>query len=113
MSFQFFFPGIAALWLMGIAAGLLAFRWTFKAVPRRFLPALILSISGIAIGYLGMTRLHIVYSKTVNGQLQWRFDSWRLFLVPLLVGALSLAYTLWKGRKGGGSVVGPRRTASE
>jgi len=47
-----------------------------------------------------MTRFHVVASKTVNGQLQWRIDSHWFFIVTLLSGTVTLAYTLfWKKKQ--------------
>jgi hypothetical protein len=92
MAFHALFGVGAAFWLISIMACVLAFRWSFLSVRRRFLPAVILAISALVIGYLGMTRFHIVYSKTVNGQLRWRFDSRWFFIVPLVLGVTALAY---------------------
>jgi hypothetical protein len=99
MSFQILIGVVAALWLAGIAACVLAFRWSFLANGRRFWPAAILSILALVIGYLGLTRFSISASKTVNGEVQWRFDSKWFFIGSLVLGGLALAYTLWKGRK--------------
>ena len=90
--------GIAAmLWLLSIVACVLALRWS--SVPRRFWAAIILSGVALIIGYLGMTRFHIVASETVNGQLRWRFDSHWFFIATLVSAAFTLAYTLWKRTK--------------
>jgi hypothetical protein len=69
-----------------------------ELVPTRsvFWAVVILSVTALVLGYLGMTRFHVVASKTVNGQLQWRFDSRWFFIVTLLFGTFTLAYTLWK-----------------
>ena len=92
--------GIAAdLWLVSMGGCVLAFRWSWLSVPGRFWAAVILSVAALVLGYLGMTRFHVVSSKTVNGQLQWRFDSHWFFIVTLLFATLTLAYTLWKQRK--------------
>jgi hypothetical protein len=99
MSFQILIGVIATLWLAGVAACVLAFRWSFVANRRRFWPAVILSILALVIGYLGLTRFRVSASKTVNGVVQWRFDSKWFFIGSLLLGALALVYTLWKGRK--------------
>src|SRR5678816_551870 len=87
--------GIAAvLWLLSIVACVMALRWS--SVPSRFWAAIILSGVALIIGYLGMTRFHIVASETVNGQLRWRFDSRWFFIATLIFGAFTLAYTIWK-----------------
>ena len=49
-----------------------------------------IAIAALVLGYLGMTRFHVVASKTVNGQLQWRFDSRWFFIVTLLCGTLPI-----------------------
>ena len=90
--------GVAALvWLVGLAAGVLGLGWGV-AVRQRLRPALILSLVAIVIGWLGMMLFHVRYSKTVNGS-GWAIDSKWFFLVPLLLGAVSLAVALWKWMK--------------
>jgi hypothetical protein len=87
--------GIAAvLWLLSVVACVLALRWS--SIPRRFWAAIILSGVALIIGYLGITRFHVVASETVNGQLRWRFDSKWFFIATLVLGAITLGYTLWK-----------------
>jgi len=87
--------GIAAgLWLLSVVACVMALRWSSE--PRRFWAAIILSGVALIIGYLGMTRFHIVASEPVNGQLRWRFDSHWFFIATLVFGAFTLANTLWK-----------------
>jgi len=99
MTFQVLCGIAAALWLFSIVACGLAFRWSLLSVPGRFGAALLLSGAALVMGYLGMTRFHVVASKTVNGHLQWRFDSRWFFIATLLFGAYTLAYTLWKQRR--------------
>ena len=92
--------GIAAcLWLVSTGECVLAFRWSWLSVPGLFWTAVILSVSALVLGYLGMTQFHVVASKTVNGQLLWRFDSRWFFIVTLLFATFALAYTLWKQRR--------------
>jgi hypothetical protein len=99
MSLNVFVGVIGVFWLMSIVACVLALRWSFLSMQGRFWPAVILSSLAVVIGYLGITRIHIIHSQTVNGQLQWHFDSRWFFLVPLLLGALALIYTIWKGQR--------------
>src|SRR4051812_17313832 len=99
MTMNVLFGVAGALWLTSMIACVLALRWSRCCLPRRFPASLIASALALAIGYLGMTRLHVAASKTVNGQVQWRFDSRWLFTVTLLFSAFTLAYTLWKQRK--------------
>ena len=99
MTFQVLVGITAVLWLVSMGGCVLAFRWSWLSVPKRFWAAVILSVTALVLGYLGMTRFHVVASKTVNGQVQWRFDSRWFFIVTLLFGTFTLAYTLWKQRK--------------
>jgi len=99
MTFHVLAGIAAALWLVSMVGCGLAFRWSWLSVPRRFWAAVILSVAALALGYLGMTRFHVVASRTVNGQVEWRFDSRWFFIVPLLFGTFTLAYTLWKQRR--------------
>jgi hypothetical protein len=99
MTFQVLVGIAAVLWLVSIGGCVLAFRWSWLSVPGRFWAAVILSVTALVLGYLGMTRFHVVASKTVNGQVQWCFDSRWFFIVTLLFGTFTLAYTLWKKRR--------------
>jgi hypothetical protein len=99
MTFQVLMGIAAALWLVSMCGCVLAFRWSWLSIPGRFWAAVILSVAVLVLGYLGMTRFHVVASKTVNGQVQWRFDSHWFFIVTLLFGAVTLAYTLWKKKR--------------
>lgn len=99
MTFNILVGIATTLWLLSIAACGLAFRWSYLSVPRRFWPAVILSGLALLLGFLGLTRFHIVASKTVNGQVQWRFDSHWFFIVTLVLGGGTLAYALWKRKK--------------
>jgi NO-binding membrane sensor protein with MHYT domain len=105
MTFHALIAIVTVLWLVSIVACAMAFRWTFKSMPRRFLAAVILSLAALFIGYLGMTQVHLVVSKTVNGQTQWHFDAKWFFIVTLLLGASTLAYTLWKKTRPGHATV--------
>jgi len=96
MSFYFLIGIAATLWLITLAAGLLALRWSFLGGDRRFLAGVILSALAIASSYLGVTRLRITGSQTVNGHLRWRIDSKWFFMASLVLGVVALAHTLWK-----------------
>ena len=97
MTFQFLIGTIAALWLASLAACILA--WRFSFVPNRFAASIILSVAALAIGYLGLTRFHVSASRTVNGQTQWSFNSRWFFIATIVLGALTLAFTIWKHRR--------------
>jgi TctA family transporter len=99
MSLYVFYGLLAGFWLASIVACVLAIRWSCLAVRTRFLAAVILSLSALGIAYLGITRFHFSSTTTVNGQVEWRFDSRWLFIVSLVLGAFALGYTIWKKRR--------------
>jgi hypothetical protein len=83
----------ALIWLSSIAACLIA------CLAKRLRTSLIFSLIALAIGYLGMTHFHITASRSVNGRVQWSFNSHWFFVATLVLAALTLAYTIWKFRK--------------
>jgi hypothetical protein len=89
----------ASHWLATIAACVLAFGWSLSSVHRRVWSGVILSILAMASSCWGLTRIHIDWSQTVNGHLQWRFDSGWFFTASLILSVLALAHALWKGWK--------------
>jgi|GEM_PF-2659443 hypothetical protein len=89
----------SAIWLISLAVALLALRWSLVPGARRFRAALISSCVTLAIGWLGLTRIHLTASKTVNDQVVWSLNSKWFFIVSLLLGAVSLAVTFWNRRK--------------
>lgn len=97
MTFQLLIAIVAALWLASLAACALAWRWSFTA--KRFIASIILCVAALTMGYYGLTHFHLSGSKTVNGHTQWAFDSRWFFIATLVIGALTLAYTLWKNRR--------------
>ena len=99
MSFYVFVGVVAAFWLLSFAAALFALRWNLVLGRSRFRAALVSSCVAVAIAYLGLTRVHLSASKTVNGQTQWSLNSKWFFLVSLLLGVGSLGVTLWNLRK--------------
>ena len=99
MTFQLLIGIAAALWLASIIACGLAWRWSFSGIAKRFAASIILCIAALAIGYYGLTHFQLSASKTVNGHTQWALDSRWFFITTLVLGALTLAYTLWKNRR--------------
>jgi heme/copper-type cytochrome/quinol oxidase subunit 2 len=93
MGFQTIFLTAALIWLASLAACLIAF------FAKRFLTSLILCLSALAIGYLGLTHCQVNASKTVNGQLVWSLNSRWFFVATILLALLTLAYTIWKHRR--------------
>jgi uncharacterized membrane protein len=90
MTFQFLIAIAAAAWLASLAACAIA------AFAKRLWLSLILCLTALAIGYLGLTRVHLSGSKTIDGHVQWSLDSRWFFIATLILAALTLIYTLWK-----------------
>jgi hypothetical protein len=93
MTFQIIFLTSAILWLASLAACAIAF------FARRFLTSLILCLTALAFGYLGLTHYQLKASKTVNGQLVWSLNSHWFFVATVILALLALAYTVWRHRK--------------
>ena len=104
MEFNLPFGIAAGLWVLGMVACVLALRWSFSR-RRRCVGAIISSLGALLIGYLGMTQLRITASKSVNGQVQWRFDSRWFFVALLLLAVFTLACALWKRSRMGSEKV--------
>lgn len=96
MSIYVFYGLLAGFWLSSIVACVLAIRWSCLSIRTRFLPAVILSVSALAIAYFGIARFYFNSTTTVNGQVKWRFDSKWLFIVSLVLGAFALGYAIWR-----------------
>ena len=96
-AFYILCGAMALVWLVGLAAGLLALGRCCM-VRERSRSALVMSIVALVIGWLGMVFFHFRFSKTVNGS-GWAVDSKWFFLALLLLGAVSLALALWKWMK--------------
>jgi hypothetical protein len=90
---------IAVAWLFSCGASLLGLLCNIRPGPRRLWVALISSCFAILVAYLGWSRLQFRASRTVNGQVEWSVDSHWFFIGALVLGALSLALTLWNWRK--------------
>lgn len=86
---------VMGLWFLSIILCILALRWTLMT-PRRFWPGIILSAVALAGGCLGMTHFRVMASRTVNGHIQWRFDSRHFFIGTMVLAGLTLALALWK-----------------
>lgn len=86
----------AILWLFSLAACAIAFVCCCLAPSRpRLWIAVVSSGLAILIGFLGATRFHVTYSRTVNNS-HWSLDSRWFFIVPLVLGALALFLALWR-----------------
>ena len=99
MRFQIYRAVLGGFWVASIIASVLAIRWSFSPVRGRFRRALILSLSAIAIAYLGIGRFNYQSTTTVNGVVTWRFDSRWPFMISMLLGVCALACTIWRRRK--------------
>jgi NO-binding membrane sensor protein with MHYT domain len=84
------------LWLLSVIACIVSLRWALFAVPRRFWGGVILSCAALIGGYLGAVHFRVMASRTVNGQVTWKFDSRIFFIATLVLAALSLAFTIWR-----------------
>jgi hypothetical protein len=98
MSFQIYRAVLGGFWVVSILASVLAIRWSFSSVRRRFGPAFILSLSALAISFLGIMRFNYKTTTNVNGVVTWRFDSRWLFMISMLLGACALVCTVWRSR---------------
>jgi hypothetical protein len=90
---------VVILWLFSFAAAVFGLRWSIIPETRRFGAALIASSLAIASSYVGLSWLHFDASKTINGHVEWSFNSKWFFLTSLLLGAASLGLALWHNRK--------------
>jgi hypothetical protein len=90
---------VMGLWLLSIIACVVSFRWAIFSLPRRFWPGVVLSALALLMGCFGMTHFRVMASRTVNGQVQWKFDSKYFFVATLILAVLTLAFTVWRQRK--------------
>ena len=95
----------AVLWLFSLAVCAVAFLCCCLPGRRRFWLAIVLSGLAILMGYLGTMRFHVKYSQTVNDS-HWSIDSRWFFIVPLVLGALSLALAMWRRSRSSRVVTG-------
>jgi hypothetical protein len=107
MSFQIYRAVLGGFWVVSIVACVLAIRWSFSSVRRRFRPAFILSLSALAISFLGIARFHYNSTTTTNGVVTSRFDSRWLFMVSMLLGVCALVCTVWRRRHSVGQDAAP------
>ena len=85
---------VSDFWIAGVAANFLSFRWSFRRTPDRFWASIGLSLFALLISYLGMTRVRLSFSRTVNDS-HWGIDSKWFFVALLLLSVLSLAFAIW------------------
>ena len=92
------FAVAAVLWLFSLVACAVALLCCCFPGRRRFWIAIVLSGLAILIGFLGTTRFHVTYNRTVNDS-HWSIDSRWFFIVPLVLGAIALALAIWRRSK--------------
>jgi hypothetical protein len=93
MSFKVFIAAIVMYWLLTIALGVGGVMWSFSL--RGFWPVLLLSVLGVLSSYLGLERIRITSSQTVNGHLQYSIDSRWFFMTSLGLSIVALGHALW------------------
>ena len=99
MTFGTLISLASAVWLLSCGGSLLALYWNIMAGAQRLRSAFIASCVALLVGYLGLSRIHLNASKAVNGHVEWSINSRWSFLGALVLGAASLALTLWNWRK--------------
>ena len=87
------------LWFFSFVACAVAFRWSWLAAPRRFMPAILLAMVSLIVGYLGMTHFSFAASKTENGHMLWSVNSKWFYITTLIMAGGTLLYTIWKRTK--------------
>jgi hypothetical protein len=99
MTFSTLIALAAALWILSCTASSLALYFNFRAGPGKWRAASILSGVALLISYYGLSHVHIGASKTVNNHVVWSVNSQWFFVGALVLGAASLAFSLWNWRK--------------
>ena len=108
MTFSTLIAFASAVWLLSCGASLMALYWNSMAGSQRLRAAFISSCIGFLIGYLGVSRIQLNASRTVNGHVEWSINSRWFFLGAMFLGVASLALTLWNWRKASSRLaVGP------
>jgi len=100
MTFKILVALASGVWLLSCVASLLALYWNLRAGSQRLRAAFISSCAGLLIGYLGVARIQLNASQTVNGHLAWSINSRWFFVGALLLAAASATLTVWNWRKG-------------
>src|SRR6476646_7537405 len=97
-NFYILLAAIAGAWLFSLVSGAIAFRWSLRPVPGRFWAVIALALFTLFIGYLGLTRFNVSYSRTTNGS-HWGIQSKWFFILTLILGALSVAFGIWNRKR--------------
>jgi hypothetical protein len=99
MSFSLLIALASVVWLLSCGASMLALYWSLRAGSTRWRGPLVLSCVALLASYVGLSRVQFHASKTVNGNVEWSFNSRWFFLAALVLGAASLAISFWKYSK--------------
>lgn len=86
---------LLGVWLLSMAANIAAIRWSCRAVPRRFAPAMVLSVLALVVSYFGTARHYFRSTTMVDGAVTWRFDTRWLFTASLILSVFAVLLTLW------------------
>jgi hypothetical protein len=92
----------SAVWLLSCGASVVALYWNVAGRARRGRAALVSSCVALLIAYGGLSRIRLSASKTVDGHIEWSVDSRWFFAGALILGAATLALTLWNWRRAAG-----------
>jgi hypothetical protein len=89
------FAVAGVLWLFSMGCGAVALFSCCFPGRLRFWLTIVLSGLAILIGFLGMTRFQVTYSRTVNGS-GWSINSKWFFIAPLVLGIFALVLAIWR-----------------
>ena len=95
MTFSSLIVLASLVWLSSCGASLLALNWNSMAALQRLTAAFVSSCVALLLGYLGLSRIQLNASKTVNGHLEWSLNSRWFFITALVFGGASMALTVW------------------
>ena len=92
---------IVALCIASVLACAISWVLIYRSTPTSTVPAVVLSGFALLVGLFGLSNVHMTASRTVNGRIQWKFNSDWLFLTVLVMAALTLTYALVKHLRSG------------
>ena len=99
MTFGTLIAAAVAVWLLSCGASVLALYWSRGARARRYRAALVSSGVAILTAYLGLSRVHLSATRTVDGHVQWSLNSRWFFIAALMLGAAALGLAIWSWRQ--------------
>jgi hypothetical protein len=95
MSFDVLVGIVGAVWLLGLAAGLLGIWFGCVSSRRRFKLGLGFSLGSLAMAFAGLNWIHFSFTRSVNGS-SWSLDSRWFYWGSLGLALLALGLTVWK-----------------